>query len=299
MIYLLYIILITPLIGQDDLLDILEDDSSKPVIVESSFKGTRVVNAQSLELPRPKILQFMIQHRFGSIENGFYDLFGMDYATIRFDFNYGLTERLSFGVGRSSLDKIYDIFVKTKLLRQSSGTRSFPVSVLLYSDIGIDTKRKSENDPAVKDEYLNRLLYVNQLIIGRKFNRSLSLEILPTLIHRNLVPTNQDDHDLVSVGIAGRYKLSNRISVNADYFIPLGDRSEDYQNSVAIGVDYETGGHVFQVMIANSQGPYEYTFIENANGDFSTGTLYLGFNISRAFTLAGDNEKKVVVMTEA
>lgn len=291
MIYLLYIILITPLIGQDDLLDILEDDSSKPVIVESSFKGTRVVNAQSLELPRPKILQFMIQHRFGSIENGFYDLFGMDYATIRFDFHYGLTERLSFGVGRSSLDKIYDIFVKTKLLRQSSGTRSFPVSVLLYSDIGIDTKRKSENDPAVKDEYLNRLLYVNQLIIGRKFNRSLSLEILPTLIHRNLVPTNQDDHDLVSVGIAGRYKLSNRISVNADYFIPLGDRSEDYQNSVAIGVDYETGGHVFQVMIANSQGPYEYTFIENARGNFSTGVLYLGFNISRAFTLAGDNEK--------
>ena len=291
MIYLLYIILITPLIGQDDLLDILEDDSSKPVIVESSFKGTRVVNAQSLELPRPKILQFMIQHRFGSIENGFYDLFGMDYATIRFDFHYGLTERLSFGVGRSSLDKIYDIFVKTKLLRQSSGTRSFPVSVLLYSDIGIDTKRKSENDPAVKDEYLNRLLYVNQLIIGRKFNRSLSLEILPTLIHRNLVPTNQDDHDLVSIGIAGRYKLSNRISVNADYFIPLGDRSEDYQNSVAIGVDYETGGHVFQVMIANSQGPYEYTFIENARGNFSTGVLYLGFNISRAFTLAGDNEK--------
>ena len=291
MIYLLYIILITPLIGQDDLLDILEDDSSKPVIVESSFKGTRVVNAQSLELPRPKILQFMIQHRFGSIENGFYDLFGMDYATIRFDFNYGLTERLSFGVGRSSLNKIYDIFVKTKLLRQSSGTRSFPVSVLLYSDIGIDTKRKSENDLAVKDEYLNRLLYVNQLIIGRKFNRSLSLEILPTLIHRNLVPTNQDDHDLVSVGIAGRYKLSNRISVNADYFIPLGDRSEDYQNSVAIGVDYETGGHVFQVMIANSQGPYEYTFIENARGNFSTGVLYLGFNISRAFTLAGDNEK--------
>ena len=291
MIYLLYIILITPLIGQDALLDILEDDSSKPVIVEASFKGTRVVNAQSLELPRPKILQFMIQHRFGSIENGFYDLFGMDYATIRFDFNYGLTERLSFGVGRSSLDKIYDIFVKTKLLRQSSGTRSFPVSVLLYSDIGIDTKRKSENDPAVKDKYLNRLLYVNQLIIGRKFNRSLSLEILPTLIHRNLVPTNQDDHDLVSVGIAGRYKLSNRISVNADYFIPLGDRSEDYQNSVAIGVDYETGGHVFQVMIANSQGPYEYTFIENARGNFSTGVLYLGFNISRAFTLAGDNEK--------
>ena len=291
MIYLFFIFLISPLIAQDDLLDILDEDSDKSVFVESSFKGTRVVNAQSLEIPRPKILQFMIQHRFGSIENGFYDLFGMDYATIRFDFQYGLTERLSFGVGRSSLDKIYDVFLKTKLLRQTSGSKSFPFSILFYSDIGVDTKRKTENDPAVKDNYLNRLLFVNQLIIGRKFSRNLSLEILPTLIHRNLTPTKDDDHDLASIGIAGRYKLSNRISVNADYFMPLGDRNNDYKNSIAIGVDYETGGHVFQVMIANAQGPYEYTFIENASGDFSTGTLYLGFNISRAFTLASDNEK--------
>ena len=291
MIYLFFIFLISPLIAQDDLLDILDEDSDKSVFVESSFKGTRVVNAQSLEIPRPKILQFMIQHRFGSIENGSYDLFGMDYATIRFDFQYGLTERLSFGVGRSSLDKIYDVFLKTKLLRQTSGSKSFPFSFLFYSDIGVDTKRKTENDPAVKDNYLNRLLFVNQLIIGRKFSRNLSLEILPTLIHRNLTPTKDDDHDLASIGIAGRYKLSNRISVNADYFMPLGDRNNDYKNSIAIGVDYETGGHVFQVMIANAQGPYEYTFIENASGDFSTGTLYLGFNISRAFTLASDNEK--------
>ena len=291
MIYLFFIFLISPLIAQDDLLDILDEDSDKSVFVESSFKGTRVVNAQSLEIPRPKILQFMIQHRFGSIENGSYDLFGLDYATIRFDFQYGLTERLSFGVGRSSLDKIYDVFLKTKLLRQTSGSKSFPFSILFYSDIGVDTKRKTENDPAVKDNYLNRLLFVNQLIIGRKFSRNLSLEILPTLIHRNLTPTKDDDHDLASIGIAGRYKLSNRISVNADYFTPLGDRNNDYKNSIAIGVDYETGGHVFQVMIANAQGPYEYTFIENASGDFSTGTLYLGFNISRAFTLASDNEK--------
>ena len=291
LIYLFIIFLISPLLGQDDLLDMLEDDSDKPALVESAFKGTRVVNAQSLEIPRPKILQFMIQHRFGSIENGFYDLFGMDYATIRFDLQYGLSEKLSFGFGRSSLDKIYDIFVKSKILRQTSGANAFPFSVLYYGDIGIDTKRKSDNDPAVKDKYLNRLMYVNQLIVGRKFNRNLSLEILPTLIHRNLIPTKHENHDLASIGIAGRYKLSNRISVNADYFIPIGDRNVNYKNSLAIGVDYETGGHVFQVMIANAQGPYEYTFIENASGDFSSGTLYLGFNISRAFTLAEDNEK--------
>ena len=233
----------------------------------------------------------MIQHRFGSIENGFYDLFGMDYATIRFDFHYGLTDRISFGVGRSSLDKIYDIFLKTKLIRQTSGFKSFPFSVLFYSDIGIDTKRKPEIYPSVKDNFSNRLLYVNQLIIGRKFSRNLSLEILPTLVHRNLVPTNDDDHDQASIGIAGRFKLSNRISINADYFIPIGDRNENYKNSLAVGVDYETGGHVFQVMLANAQGPYEYTFSENASGDFSSGTLYLGFNISRSFTLKNEDEK--------
>ena len=289
--YVILFILISPLLSQDDLLEMLDDDSEKTEFVESAFKGTRVVNAQSLEIPKPKILQFMIQHRFGSIENGFYDLFGMDYATIRFDFHYGLTDRISFGVGRSSLDKIYDMFLKTKLIRQTSGFKSFPFSVLFYSDIGIDTKRKPEIYPSVKDNFSNRLLYVNQLIIGRKFSRNLSLEILPTLVHRNLVPTNDDDHDQASIGIAGRFKLSNRISINADYFIPIGDRNENYKNSLAVGVDYETGGHVFQVMLANAQGPYEYTFIENASGDFSSGTLYLGFNISRSFTLKSEDEK--------
>jgi len=289
--YVILFIYISPLLSQDDLLDMLDDDSEKSEFVDSAFKGTRVVNAQSLEIPKPKILQFMIQHRFGSIENGFYDLFGMDYATIRFDFHYGLTDRISFGVGRSSLDKIYDMFLKTKLIRQTSGFKSFPFSVLFYSDIGIDTKRKPEIYPSVKDNFSNRLLYVNQLIIGRKFSRNLSLEILPTLVHRNLVPTNDDDHDQASIGIAGRFKLSNRISINADYFIPIGDRNENYKNSLAVGVDYETGGHVFQVMLANAQGPYEYTFIENASGDFSSGTLYLGFNISRSFTLKSEDEK--------
>ena len=289
--YLLLFLLMSPLFSQDDLLDLLEEDLEKSEYVESSFKGTRVVNAQSLEIPKPKILQFMIQHRFGSIENGFYDLFGMDYATIRFDFHYGLSDRISFGIGRSSLDKIYDVFLKSKLIRQTSGAKSFPFSVLLYSDIGIDTKRKSETNAAVKDNFSNRLLYVNQLIIGRKFSRNLSIQILPTLIHRNLVPTNDDEHDLSSMGIAGRYKLSNRLSINVDYFIPIGDRNKNYKNSLAFGIDYETGGHVFQIMIANSQGPYEYTFIENANGDLSNGILYLGFNISRSFTLKGEDEK--------
>ena len=277
--------------GQDDLLDILNEGEAKVEYVQSAFKGTRVANAQSLEIPASKVLQFMIQHRFGSIENGFYDLFGTDYAAIRYDFSYGYNDVFAVGVGRSSFDKIYDIFLKTKLIRQSRGIRSFPVSVVLFSDIGIKTNRKSEQTPALKENFSNRFLYINQLIIGRKFNRNLSLQVLPTVIHRNLVLTPNEKHQLASFGFAGRYKITNQFSINADYFIPLDNRDSNYKNSFAVGFDYETGGHVFQVMLSNAQGPYEFTFIEEANGDPSSGKLYLGFNISRAFSFKGNDSE--------
>ena len=190
-------ILFSFLLGQDDLLDVLNESEDQLEYVESAFKSTRVANAQSLEIPKPKILQFMIQHRFGSIENGFYDLFGTDYSVIRYDFSYGLNELIALGVGRSSFDKIYDIFLKAKLLRQSKGSRSMPVSIVLYSDIGIKTSRKSELTPALKDNFSNRLLYVNQLIIGRKFNQRFSFQVMPTIIHRNLVLTENEEHQLV------------------------------------------------------------------------------------------------------
>ena len=286
---LFLIILFSFLFGQDDLLDVLNEGEDQFEYVESAFKSTRVANAQSLEIPKPKILQFMIQHRFGSIENGFYDLFGTDYAVIRYDFSYGLNERIALGIGRSSFDKIYDIFLKAKLLRQSKGSRSMPISIILYSDIGIKTSRKSELTPALKDNFSNRLLYVNQLIIGRKFNQRFSFQIMPTMIHRNLVLTENEEHQLASFGFAGRYKLTSRFSINGDYFVPIDKRESNFKNSFAIGFDYETGGHVFQVMISNAQGPYEFTFIEKANGNPSTSTLYLGFNISRAFSLKGND----------
>ena len=282
--YFLPLILLSLVHAQDGLLDVLEDDPEPPFPVMAAFKGTRVVNAQSLEIPRPSILQFMIQHRFGSIENGFYDLFGMDEASIRFDLQYGFTERLALGVGRSTLNKTYDLLLKTKLLRQMSGSKGFPVSVLWFSNIGVNTERRSETDPAVKDLFANRISYAHQLIIGRKFNNSLSLEILPTIIHRNLVPTKDHEHDLYSIGVAGRWKLSNRFSLNFDHFSPIGDRNTSFQSGWGLGVDIETGGHVFQIMLTNARGSYEGAYIEEATGKLSEGTLYLGFNISRVFS---------------
>ena len=290
--YFLLFILLSVINGQDDLLDYFDDDSEAPVPVEAAFKGTRVVNAQSLEIPRPQIFQFMIQHRFGAIENGFYDLFGMDDASIRFDLQYGFTDRLSLGIGRSTLNKTYDLLVKAKLLRQMSGPKGFPVSVLWFSNLGINTQRKAESDPAVKDAFANRLSYAHQFIIGRKFNNILTLEILPTLIHRNLVPTKDDKHDLLSIGVAGRWKLSNRFSINSDYFLPSGKRDGNFQNGWAIGMDIETGGHVFQIMLTNARGSYEGAYIEEATGKLAEGTVYLGFNISRVFSLASSDSPR-------
>ena len=286
---LFLILFFSLLFGQDDLLDVLNEGEEQFEYVESAFKGTRVANAQSLEIPKPKILQFMIQHRFGSIENGFYDLFGTDYAIIRYDFNYGFNDLLAAGFGRSSFDKIYDIFLKVKLLRQSKGTRNIPLSVVFYSDIGIKTYRKSELTPALKNNFSNRLLYINQLIIGRKMSRNLSLQIMPTIIYRNLVLNEGEKHQLNSIGVGSRYKITSKFSINGDYFEAIGDRENGFKNSFSLGFDYETGGHIFQVMISNAQGPYEFTFIENANGDLSSNTLYLGFNISRAFSLKGSD----------
>jgi len=283
--YIFLIFFICLSYSQDDLLDILNDGDVNVEYVQSAFKGTRVANAQSLEIPAPKVLQFMIQHRFGSIENGFYDLFGTDYAAIRYDFSYGFNDVLALGAGRSSFDKVYDIFLKTKLIRQSKGGKNFPISVVLFNDIGIKTNRKSEQTPALKEKFSNRLLYINQLIIGRKFNRNLSLQVLPTVIHRNLVLTPNEKHQLASLGFAGRYKITNQFSINADYFIPLDNRDSNYKNSFAVGFDYETGGHVFQLHLSNSPHMIDTDFINNTVGDFLKGDIFFGFNISRVFSL--------------
>ena len=265
--------------AQDDLLDLIDDGSSSPSIpVEATFKATRIVNAQSIELSRPQTLEFMILHRFGSMQNRFYDLFGMDEAAIRFDLKYGLSDRLSFGLGRSSLNKTYDIFTKIKIAKQTSGSNPFPVSLVLFSKIEIETIIKGI-------DIADRLTYDLQVLMARKFNRSFSLQIMPTLIHRNLVDTLDDPNDLLSCGFGGRIKMTNRTSFNFDTFLPISKRQESFKQSWGIGVDIDTGGHVFQLMLTNAQGSFESQYIEQASGGIQNFNLFLGFNITRVFTL--------------
>ena len=270
--------LIISLTAQDDMLELIDDSTVSSVPVQATFKATRIVNSQSIELTRPKILEFMILHRFGSMTNGFYDLFGMDEAAIRFDLKYGINDRISLGVGRSSLNKTYDIFTKLKLLKQTSGGSSFPFSLALFSKIEISTI--DQNLP-MNDQ----LTFDIQVLAARKFNPSISIQVMPTFIHRNLVQTAEESNDLLSFGIGGRVKVTRRVSINADTFFPLGERDESFKQSWGLGCDIETGGHVFQLMITNVQGSFESEYIENATGTFDELNLFLGFNITRVFSL--------------
>ena len=276
------IILSTLLFGglwaQDDLLELIQDDSDVSTPIWGTFKATRIVNAQSIEMPKPRILEFMILHRFGSMSDGFYDLFGMDEAVIRFDLKYGLNDHISLGAGRSSLNKTFDLFSKIRFLRQTKGQGSMPISIALFTKLEMQTITRDMDMP-------DRLTFDVQALIARKFNRSFSLQIMPTYIHRNLVLTQNEKHELISFGIGGRMKLSKRTSINFDTFFPIGDRQDSYVQSWGMGYDIETGGHVFQLMVTNAQGSFESEYVERARGQLEDLDLYIGFNIARVFSL--------------
>lgn len=269
--------------SQEDLLSMLENE---PVTEYATaiFKTTRIVNGHSIETTPKSILDIKISHRFGFVENGLYDLFGLDAATIRIGADWGVTDFLTLGAGRSSLEKTYDIYAKYRLLRQSKGERRLPLSIVYVGTAAINTLKYE--DPEASNLFTSRLFYSHQLLLARKFTEGLSLQIMPTIVHRNLVQTHDESHDVISIGVGGRQKISKRVSINFEYYYVLPDQlSEQYRNSLSIGFDIETGGHVFQLHFTNSTSMIYKGFIAETVGDWLDGGIHFGFNISRAFTL--------------
>lgn len=273
--------------GQDDLMKMLEEETAKdkkPDYATATFKTTRLINGHSVENVAAGVLDFRISHRFGYISGGAYELWGLDEASMRLGLDYGLTRWWMIGVGRSTYQKQYDGFTKIKLLRQSSGVRSMPITLsaigsMMYKSLKFD-------DPNRENYYTSNLYYSGQLLIARKFNESLSLQLMPTIVHYNLVPEATDPNDLFSVGIGGRMKISKRTSLNVEYYYQLPDyKLPGTTNSLAIGFDIETGGHVFQLYCTNSTGMTERTYINETTGNFFKGDIRLGFTISRVFTV--------------
>lgn len=273
----------------DDLLKLIGEPEAEKDFVSATFKGTRLINFHTLEVAGKRTLDFRIAHRFGDFNSGWYDFYGLDGgASIRLGLEYSYDGRLMFGIGRTSLEKTFDGFVKYRLVRQ--GLDSGPkISVTLFSGMYY-TNRKDPNAATNgfdKYEYWsNRLSFTHQVIIGRKFSERFSLQIAPTLVHVNLAERISDLNDAIVVAGAARYKFTKRMAVTAEYGWRATKYSRStYYDSFGLGLDIETGGHVFQIHITNSIGLTENQFLTRTTTRWASGGIRLGFNISRVFTI--------------
>jgi hypothetical protein len=285
---ILFILAPATIFAQDDLMNMLNQDSSKVInYTTATFKSTRVLDGHSIERMQAGQLDVRISHRFGAINSGAYNLFGLDqFTNVRLAMEYGITNWVMIGIGRVSYDKTFDGFAKFSVLRQSTGAKEMPVSLSIFTSATLKTLKNT--DPTIKNYFTSRLAYVGQVLIARKFNQSFSFQIAPTYVHRNLVATELDPNDLFSVGAGGRMKLSKRVSLNAEYYALLNPKtwlSQPVHNPLSVGFDIETGGHVFQLFFANTIGMTEKAFIGETTGTWRKGDVYFGFNISRVFTL--------------
>ena len=273
--------------AQEDLMDILNNKTTDEInYATATFKSTRVMNGHSVERMPPGQLDFRIFHRFGKLNSGLYEFFGLDQSSIHLSLEYGILKWLMIGIGRGTYEKTFDGFTKFTILRQSSGARNMPVSVSALSSVAVTSVKWP--DPDRTNYFSSRLSYVQQLLVARKVNQSFSVQIAPTFVHRNLVSTELDPNDLYAIGAGGRMKLTSRISFNAEYYYTVNQRSymsQTVYNPLSVGFDIETGGHVFQLIFTNSLAMIEKGFIGETTGSWKKGDIHFGFNISRVFTL--------------
>ena len=273
-----------PASGQD--LDSLLEKQTKPQITyaTATFKSTRIVTGHSIERMKKNQLEFRISHRFDAIKSGAYNLWGLDGGRIHMSLEYGVTDWLEFGVGRGSQDKNFDGFGKLSILRQQSGVKNIPVHLsylfsteYIYGDVNPEMTTTN-----------SRMSYIQQIMIARKFNESFSVQLTPTFIHRNLTTSEFDQKNLFALGSGVRYKLSKRIALNVEYYYVFRSNTEllpvTYYNPLSIGIDIETGGHVFQIMLTNSQYMREGGYIGKTMESWSDRGIHIGFNIGRVFS---------------
>ena len=270
--------------SQDDLMDLFGEEEPTIEYAYATFKSTRIAVGQSIENPPNGNLIFVVSHHFGAVNQGFYEFFGLDQATTRIGFEYGINDWLAVGIGRSTMNKTFDGFLKVKLLRQSSGIRKMPISISYFGSTAINTLKWQ--DPDRKNYFTSRMSYAHQILIARKFSNAFSFQLMPSLIHRNMVERKVDENDVFAIGAGGRAKISKRVSVNAEYYYLLpGQTADDYYNTFTIGVDLETGGHVFQLFATNGRGAIEQYYIPQSSGSWLNGDIHIGFNITRVFTI--------------
>jgi len=249
-------------------------ESEKPV--KNVFQGTRFINLHSANVAEKNELQMFIQHRFGNINGGFYEFFGLDEASMRIGFEYGIFNNFTVGVGRSTFMKTFDSFLKYRILTQ---TNSFPLTV---------TATVAGSFPSVKDvipeaysDFSEKASGNVQLHIAKSW-KTVGFQVTPGYIGTGYIPTENNSYSFFTLGAGGSVKLSKKVSFNVEYLYRFEDEI-NYVNPLSVSVDLDTGGHLFQIVVSNAQQMYDQAIITNPTGDWAEGSLYLGFNLVRGF----------------
>lgn len=292
--------------AQDSLGELFGKDSVRRDPVIATFKSTRIINGQSNETLAKGDLDFRVAHRFGDMGGsggGSSTFFGLDNSTdIRIAFEYGITDRLTAGISRAkgsgNFTQMYEVLGKYKLLRQTMDNR-VPVGVTVFANAVASGMKSSveKSDVNYFDSFSSRMSYTAQTIISRKFGELISLAVLPTFVHRNRVGY-KDMNNMFAMGVGGRLRFSKRVALVVDYFVPFRDeeskdyyasRGTEFYNSLGVGVEIETGGHVFHLNFTNSTAILENQFIPETVTTWTQGQFRWGFNISRRFSLGRKN----------
>lgn len=277
---LLFIILLSSVCAFSQEEDLLKDAdiSSDKQIVESTFKALKIVNLESTKIASKGDLYLVVSHRFSSVKGSFEDFFGFDNAVTQIKFIKGITTGMSVSAARSEL--AYDFAAKYRLAHQIEN--GFPFDVVGFSSISFNNTLKQRNFP--KMVFKDRIVYVNQLLVSRKFNDKLSLQLAPSIFHENFVPNDLQKNTQYAVGLGGRYLITKRLAITADYAAHLNrDNSSQFRDPLSVGVDVEVGGHVFQMHFTNSRGIHEAAFLGNTAGNWNIGDVNFGFNLVRVF----------------
>jgi hypothetical protein len=281
--FLFFVFTFTISSAQDDLLKELDVDSTKTKEkVVSAFKGLQICNMQSTKLTAKGEWYMLVSHRFGDVTEGFDNFFGLDNANTKIGGIYGVTDWLSIGFSRHTLNKVYEVTTKYKLANQLVG--DFPVTIVGYNTIDVNSKLEKEFLPGL--QFRNRLAFSTQLLISRKFSDLFSLEINPVYIHKNLYEYGLEQKNEFFIGTGARYKISKRMSVNLEYaarITTVEGAVSPYENPLTLGLDIETGGHVFQLVLSNSQAMNDVDIFSRPAGDWFGGAIYFGFNLYRVF----------------
>lgn len=286
--------------AQDDLLkELVQEESAKPKknVTTATFKGTTLINSHTVELTGKGNLQFIVSHRFGSLKDmkgAFYKFLGLNQANTYLSLEYGATDFMSVGLNYTPQQSIVDGNLKFKVLRQQTGVYNIPLTIDVLADVYLKTGPFTTSQGSYKggEQFLDRMSYLFQVLFARKFTESFSLQLMPTMVHYNAAPTSMIGvNDIYSIGIGGRYKITERIAITAEYFRQLNGYKKsvngvaDYvADYLSVGVEFDTGGHIFQIFASNSpQMLTPYMFSIGNTTPFYKGDIRLGFNLNRAF----------------